>query len=295
LIAERSRHAGAALLLAAAALLALPQRAAAAVVPGAVVIRTSGRAPVREGRADLAFQQALEEAFRRGVLEALRAVAPERQSPRDLETWQETILPRSGDFVAAWRILSHRERDGFVDLEAEVEIWHAKLAQASRASGATAAIPATRLLVLADPFAMSDPAADEEVDAGQLVAAALETELTRRGAVIVSTTDRAPWDVGPGPSSEENRVALAAAAGKRLEADAVLVARLSRRAGTLALAVQLIAVASETTLATARADIGVAGDAELAGTFAPAARQVAAAVAPRLAAVRSGRGRISLP
>jgi hypothetical protein len=295
LITQRARLAGSALLLAAAAQLAVPDRAGAAVVPGALVIRASGRAPLRDGRADLAFQQALEEAFRRGLLESLRTIAPERQSPRDLETWQETILSRAGDFVAAWRILSHRERDGFVDLEAEIEIWREKLARASRASGAVAAAPAVRLLVLADSVPMSDPAADEEIDAGRLAAAALETELSRRGAVIVSTTDRAPWEAASGPSSEENRVALAAAAGRRLEADAVLVARLTRRAEDLALSVQLIAVASETTLATARTDVRLSADAALDEVFLPAARQIAAGIAPRLAAVRSGRPRGSLP
>ena len=135
-------------------------------MPGALVVRAAGRAPVQEGRADLAFQQALEEALRRGVLDALRAIAPERQSPRDLEVWQETVLPRAADFVAAWRILAQREKDGFVDLEAEVEVWRDKLARGSRATAAAAAAPAVRLLVLADPFPVSDPAADEEVDAG---------------------------------------------------------------------------------------------------------------------------------
>jgi hypothetical protein len=260
-----------------------------------VVVRSSGRAPVRDGRADLAFQQALEEAFRRALLEALRSVAPERQSPRDLEIWQETILSRSGDFVAAWRILAQGEREGFLDLETEIEIWREKLARAARAPGVAAAAPAVRLLVLADSFAVSDPAADEEVDAGRLAAAALETELSRRGAVIVSTTDRAPWEDSSGPSSEENRVALAAAAAKRLEADAVLVARLTRRADGLTLAVQLIGVASETTLGASRADVPLTADAALDEAFQPAARQLVAVLAPRLASVRAGRSRGSLP
>jgi hypothetical protein len=286
---------GTALLLAAVALCAAPAPAGAEVVPGALVFRASGRAPVQGGRADLAYQQALEEAFRRGILEALRTIAPERQSPRDLETWQETILSRAGDFVAAWRILAHTEQAGFVDIEAELEIWREKLARASRATGTAAAAPAVRLLVLADSFPVSDTSADEEVDAGRLAAAALEAELSRRGAVIVSTTDRAPWEESAGPSSEENRVALAAAAGRRLEADAVLVARLTRRAEGLAIAVQLIAVASETTLGSSRADVALAAGATLDETFRAAARQLATAIAPRLAAVRSGRSRGSLP
>lgn len=294
-VIRATRAAAAALLLAAAALLAAPLPAAAGVVPGALVVRTAGRAPVLEGRADLAFQQALEEAFRRGILDALRSIAPERQSPRDLETWQETVLPRAADFVAAWRILAQREKDGFVDLEVEVEIWRDKLARGSRATAAAATVLAVRLLVLADPFPMSDPAADEEVDAGRLAAVALEGELSRRGAVIVATTDRAPWGSAAGPSSEENRVALAAAAGKRLEADAVLVARLARRAEALTLAVQLIAVASETTLAAARADVTGAGETALDEAFLAAARQLAGAIAPRLPAARSGRARGQLP
>jgi len=291
----RATRAAPALLLAAAALLAAAPPATAGVVPGALVVRAAGRAPVLQGRADLAFQQALEESLRRGVLDALRAVAPERQSPRDLEAWQETVLPRAAEFVAAWRILAQREKDGFLDLEVEIEVWRDKLARGSRATAAASAAPAVRLLVLVDPFPVSDPAAEEEVDAGRLAAVALEGELSRRGAVIVATTDRAPWGSDAGPSSEENRVALAAAAGKRLEADAVLVARLTRRAEGLTLAAQLIAVASETTLAAARADVARAGEAALDEAFLSAARQLAGAIAPRLPAARSGRGRGQLP
>ncbi|HEY6000530.1 MAG TPA: hypothetical protein VI078_14685, partial [bacterium] len=259
------------------------------------VVRAAGRAPVQEGRADLAAQQALDEAFRRALLDGLRAVAPERQTPRDLEIFQETVLSRAADFVAAWRILRQTQQDGFVDLEAEVEIWREKLARASRSSAATAAATPARLLVLSDSFPMSDPAADEEVDAGRLAAGALEGELSRRGVVIVSTTERAPWEAGGGATSEENRVALAAAAGKRLEADAVLLARLTRRAGGLVLAVQLIATSSETTLGGSRADVALSADASLEDAFQPASRQIAAALAPRIASLRASRSRGFLP
>ena len=135
---------------------------------------------------------------------------------------------------------------------------------------------------------MVDRAADEELEPATAIVA-LEAELARRGAIIVSTTDRVPWEQSAGPSSEENRVALAAAAGKKLDADAVLIVQLSRRGEVLTLDAQLIATASETTLASARAEIPALG-ARPSEAFAQAARQVAAVCAPRLAAARSAPG-----
>jgi hypothetical protein len=273
-----------------------PLPLAGASVAGGMTVRAEGRAPVQGGRADTAFQQALEESFRRGILEALRTVAPERQSPRDLETWQDTVLSRAQDFVAAWRILAEEQRDGFLRLETEMEIWRDKLARAARASGAVAASPAVRVVVLADPLPLTDPSSDEEVDAGRAAAVAIEAEFARRGAVIVSTTNRAPWLAAEGPASEENRVALAASEGKRLEADAVLIAALSRRgAQGYALAVQLVSSASEATLGSARAEGALPADGALADAFVPAARQVAAALFAHLAAARSGRARSAAP
>jgi hypothetical protein len=150
-------------------------------------------------------------------------------------------------------------------------------------------------MVLAGSLPIAERAADEELDAGRTATIALEAELARRGAIIVATTDRLPWEQSSGPSSEENRVALAAAAGKKLDADAVLILQLTRRGGGLALEAQLIATASETSLAAARVDIQVFGDRSLTEAFAQAARQVAAACGPRLAAVRSAPGRGALP
>jgi len=272
-----------------------PPAPAATVVSSAIVVRADGRAPVRDGRVDTAYQQALDEAFRRGLLEALRILSPERQSPHDLETWQETVLSRAGDFVGAWRILAQEERDGFLSLSAEIEIYRDKLARAARATGVATAAAAVRVMVLAGSLPLVDRAADEELDAGRSAAVALEAELARRGAIIVATTDRVPWEESSGPSSEENRVALAAAAGKKLDADAVLIVQLSRRGDGLALDAQLIATASETTLASARAEIPVLGALPLAESFALAARQVAAVCAPRLASARSAPGRGAPP
>jgi hypothetical protein len=297
LIASGSRLLGrAALLLAVAvATFCRPGAPAAAVFASSLTVRAEGRVPVTGGRVDTAYRQALDEAFRRGLIEALRGIAPERQTPHDLEIWQSTILSRAEDFVGAWRILRQREENGFLTLEAEIEIWREKLARAASASGQAAAASAVRVMVLAGALPMVDRAADEEVDAGRVAASALETELARRGAVIVATADRAPWESSSGPSSEENRVALAAAAAKRHDADAVLIAQLTPRGAGLVLAVQLIATASETTLVSARAEIDVLRERPLAESFAPAARQMAASCAPHLAAARSGRGRSPLP
>lgn len=267
----------------------------AGVIASGVVVRTEGRAPVQDGRVDTAYQRALDEAFRRGLLEALRVLAPERQSPFDLETWQETILSRAGDFVGAWRILAQQEQDGFLTLSAEIEIYRDKLARAARATGVATAAAVVRAMVLAGSLPMIDRAADEELDAGRTATIALEAELARRGAIIVATTDQVPWEQSSGPSSEENRVALAAAAGKKLDADVVIILQLSRRDGKLALDAQLISTASETTLASTRAEIKLLGDRSLAESFAQAARRVAAAFGPRLAAVRSAPGRWAPP
>lgn len=268
--------------------------AAGAVIGSGIVVRTQGRAPVQGGRAETAYQRALDEAFRRGLLEALRSVAPERQSPHDLETWQETILSRAVDFVGAWRILAHREQDGFLTLSVEIEIYRDKLTRAARATGvATAA--AARVLVLAASLPLVDRAADEELDAGRAASIALETELARRGAIIVATTDRVPWEQGAGPFSEENRVALAAAAGRKLDADAVLIVQLNRRGEGLALDVQLIATASETTLASARTEIAMLDTRPLAEGFAQAARQVVAVCVPRLNSALAAPGRGAPP
>ena len=284
------------LLLAAAALLAaLPVAPKAAVVAGALVLRAEGRAPVLEGRADEAFRQALDECFRRALLEALRSIAPERQSPRDLETWQETILTHAGDFVGAWRVLAQEQRDGSMLLEAEVEVWGEKLARAARSSTAPAAAQAVRLMVLADPLPLEDGAAEEEIDAGSTAAAALEAEFSRRGAIIVATTDRAPWEQGAAGSLEENKVALAAAAAKRLEADAVLILQLARRGGSLSLTGQLVAVSSERTLGTSRVDVALQSGETLAEAFAPAAHRLAGALAAHLSAARPVRARPPLP
>lgn len=265
--------------------------ATAGIVSGSLVVRAEGRAPVQGGRSDVAYQQALDEAMRHALLESLRTVAPERQSPHDLETWQETVLSRAVDFVAAWRVLALEEKDGFLVLEASVEIWPDKLARAAHATGAGAAAPALRLLVLGDSFPLLDRAADEEVDAGRQAAAALEAEFARRGAVIVSSAERAAWDQSSGPASDEFRVALAATAARRLEADAVLVVRISQAPGGLTLSGQLIAVASESTLGTGRVAVPLPGEVALAEALAPAAHSLASTLAPRLASLRSGRAR----
>lgn len=282
-------------LAAAATLAGLPGVSPGSVVPDAIVVRAQGRAPVLEGRADTAYQQALDESFRRALLEALLTLAPERQSPRDLETWQETILPRAGDFVAAWRILSLEQRSDFLTLEAEVEIWSEKLAQTVRSPLSSLAAQAVRLVVLADSLPLQDQAADEEVDAGRAAAVALEAEFARRGAVTVATAYRAPWEKGSGPSLEENRVALAAAAAKRLEADAVLILQLTRRAGGIMLAAQLVAVSSESTLGFSRLDVTLKQGEPLAESLGPAARRLAAALATQLSAARSAGTRAPLP
>jgi hypothetical protein len=272
-----------------------PQPAAAAILPSGVTVQTEGRAPVRDGRFDTAYQQALDEAFRRGLLEALRQIAPDRQSPHDLETWSETILSRAADFVGAWRILAEEQRDGFLTLTAEVEVYRDKLARAARAGGGAAPAAPVRVLVLTDSLTLVDRTAEVAFDAGRTAAGGIEAELARRGATIVTSTDPLPWENAAGPSSEENREALAAAAGRKLAADAVLILQLSRRGQTLLLDAQLIAAGADTTLVSSHAEIPLQGERPLAEAFAVAARQVANACAPRLPAARSAQGRGALP
>lgn len=273
-------------LAAGAAALAFPAAPGAALLPGSLTLRAEGRAPVQEGRVDTAFQQALGEAFQRGLLDALRNIAPERQSPADLETWQQTILSRAGDFVGAWRVLYHEERDGFVRVEAELEIWRDKLARAAGTPAVRSAAPAVRLMVLADALPLAERAAEEEIDVGRDVAVALESELSRRGAVIVSSMGRAPWMDAAVDTSEESRIALATAAARRLDADAVLVVRITRSGNDLLVAAQLVATSSENTLGSARAKIALQRAGANAEVFATAARQIAIALAPRFSGIR---------
>lgn len=281
-----------ALLLAAlAALCAIQPQRAAAVIGAAIVVRTDGRAPVQNRRVDAAYQQALDEAFRRGLLDGLRVIAPERQSPHDLETWQETILSRAADFVGAWRVIAQEEQDGFLTLSVELEIYRDKLARAARATGVASAAAAVRMMVLAGSLPLVSRADDEELDAGSAATAALEAEFARRGAIIVPAAGRVSWDFSTGASSEENRVALAAASGRKLELDAVLLVQPTRRGDKLFIDAQLIAAVSEATLASARAEIALADARPLGEEFTRAARQIAAACVPRLAAARSAAGR----
>lgn len=272
-----------------------PVATAAGVIAGARTVRAEGRAPVEGGRADTAYQRALDEAFRRGVLEALRGISPERQSPLDLEIWQTTILSRAADFVGAWRLLAQEQKDGFLSLQAEIEIWEDKLARAARTGGAIGNVPAVRVVVFASSLAAIDRAEDEQVDAGRVAAMALETEFARRGAVIVATSGRTPWEQPAGSSSEENRIALAAAAAKQLDADALIIAQLTRRGDSVTLTADLVATFSETTLATARAEAALKNGVPLAETFLTAARQIAASCAPHLAAARSRARRPAPP
>lgn len=269
----------------------------AAVLPGSVVSQAEGRAPVIGGRSDLAFQQALDEAFRKNLLAALRAIAPERQSPQDFETWQDMVLSRAADFIGAYRILSQEEKAGFLELAVEVEIYRERLAQAARVSTASVSAPAIRLMVLVDPFPVIDPAADEEIDAGSYAITSLEAEFARRGAVIIATTNRSPWRKPEGAASEENRAAHATAEGKRLQADAVLVAQVTRSAeNAFTLSAQIIAVGSEATLGSAREDFLIAPSGGLEAAFGPAARQIAATLGTRLAGlIRAGRLRSAFP
>lgn len=259
----------------------------AALIPSAMIVRSEGSAPIEGGRSDAAYQRALEEAFRRGVLDALRGISPERQSPLDLETWQDTVLSRAAEFVGAWRILSQSQGGGFMTLEVEIEIWGEKLARAARSTGAAAKAPAVRVVVFAGSFAIDNRADGEQIDAGRIVAAALEAELARRGAVIVSAYDRQPWDQSAGSDLGEKRAALAAAAARRVEADAVIIAQLTRRGAVLVLSADLVATASDSTLVTTRNEITPARERPLAEAFAPAARQVAAACAPHLSVART--------
>jgi hypothetical protein len=259
------------------------------VIPGAVTSRAEGRAAVREGRSDLAFQQALDEALRQSLLEALAALAPDRQSARDFELWQRTLLPRAREFVGAYRILSQDEKGGFLQLAVEVEIYREKLLHAARASATAPAAQPLRLLVLADALPVADPAADEEIDAGGVAIASLEAELARRGAIILSTANRSPWQRPGRAASDESREALAVVEGKRLQADGVLVVRLTRRGDTaLELSVELVAVAAEATAGAAHAVVTLAPGQAIGEAFLPATRQIAGSLAPRLAGVARG-------
>jgi hypothetical protein len=131
----------------------------------------------------------------------------------------------------------------------ETEIFLGKIRDAISDAERPLALYPARLLVLIATFPLAGSPEGEDIDAGSLATKSLETELLRRGASVIPSPASLPWDHLAGRVSAENKVALAAAEGRRLEADYVVLGQLSRKADNLlAFTAQLLSVATEKTI-----------------------------------------------
>lgn len=211
--------------------------------------RVTEHAPVIRGRPDKAFHRALEASFRKALLAALRDTGFAERPDPDFAAWLSGILGRAGDFVASYRVLSHRESEGFLTLSVEAQIYVGRIREAVSASARPLSFFPARLLVMVDTFPLTGSPGGEDINAGSLAARALEAELLRRGAAIVPSPDSLPWHHLAERASTENVVALASAEGRRLEADYVVLGKLKRKADNLlVLTAQLLSVETERTI-----------------------------------------------
>lgn len=274
-------------------LIAIPSLATAVTqqgsLPELLPYEVTEHAPIIKGRHDQAFQRALEASFRKAVLAALQDVGGAAHSAQDFAGWQAGIFSRAGDFIASYRILSQVEKEGYLSLSVRAEIYRNKLEEAvEAAAGLSPALP-VRILVLVDTFPLSGTSGFEDIDAGHLASTALETEFLRKGFIILPSPERLPWQHLAGRATTENIFSLAAAEGKRLGADYVLLGRLRRRADKLLLlTVELLSPTSLKTITTARSPVELQPGAHPGESFADPALEVAKALSPKLAQ-RPGR------
>jgi hypothetical protein len=143
--------------------------------------------------------------------------------------------------------------------------------------------------VLVDNFALSGTAGFEDIDAGNLAARALETELLRRGLIILPSPESLPWQHLEERATAENKLSLAAAEGRRAGADYVAFGRLQARADKLlAFTVELISSSSTKTISTARSPVELQADTLPGDSFVAPAGEIAGMLLPRLGARSRG-------
>lgn len=253
------------------------------MLPELLTYEVTEHAPIIRGRHDQAFQRALEASFRQAVLAALKDMGGAGHSVQDFAGWQAGIFSRAGDFIASYRILSQVEKDGYLSLSVRAEIYRNKLEEAVEASSDLSPALPVRILVLVDTFPLSGMSGFEDIDAGHLASAALETEFLRKGFIILPSPELLPWQHLADRATAENKFSLAAAEGKRLGADYVLLGRLRRRADKLLLlTVELLSPTSLRTLTTARSPVELQAGAHPGESFAYPALEVAKALSPKL-------------
>lgn len=215
-------------------------------LPELLEYRVTEHAPVINDRHDKAFQRALEATFRRAIIIALKESDAADRTARNFAAWQTSILSRASDFIASYRVLSQEIKEGHLTLTVQTRIYRARLAKAVKESAALSPLLPVNLLILVDTFPLAGSPDGEDIDAGHLAARSLEAEFLRRGAIIVPSPERLPWQHNEAGSSSENRLSLATVEGKRLGADYVVLGHLRPRADNLlVITAELISVQSE--------------------------------------------------
>lgn len=277
-------------LLALLLLMAAPPRICAAPPSGEerpelLSYRVTEYAPIIKGRHDKAFRRALEAAFRKAVLTALRDIGRPGDTGQDFAGWQAGIFSRAGDFIASYRIISQEEKEGYLTLSVQAEVYRNKLQRTVREAAVLTPALSSRVLVLVDNFALSGTSGFEDIDAGNLAARALETELLRRGLIIIPSPESLPWQHLEERATVENKLSLAAAEGRRAGADYVALGRLQARADKLlAFTVELISSSSTKTISTARSPVELQADTLPGDSFVAPAGEIAGMLLPRLGA-----------
>lgn len=251
--------------------------------PSTIAFQVEDRAPIIDGRQDIAFQRALESSFRKAVLLALRRIAPRQQSAEDFSQWQTTVLSRARDFIFSYSILSMEADGGVLSLSLKADVYRNKLEETIQASmNLSPALP-VRILVLVESHAMAGAGDEGDIDAGRLAAVSLETELSRRGAIIISSPDHPPWQHLEGKVSEEYKISLAAAEGTRLEADFVILGRIFlTEEKFLALSVRLLSASSQKLVSKAQAPFDQSAGSQPGKMFSSPARSVISVLSPKL-------------
>jgi hypothetical protein len=261
-----------------AALLSLPSstRGAAEETRELRTYQLTEHAPIIRGRPDKAFQRALETSFRKALLAALRDTGSAGRTDREFAAWLSGILSRAADFIASYRILSHQEKEGYLTLTVEAQVFIGKLEAAVSDSSQLAPYLPVRLLVLIGTFPLAGTSGGEDVNAGHIAARALETEFLRRGAVIVPSPENLPWQHLGARATADNEVTLAAAEGRRLEADFVVLGKLRQKTDNLlVLSAALLSVSTERTVLSARSPVELQSGAAPRDFFSQPAAEIA--------------------
>jgi len=261
---------------------ALPAVAREKELPELLYYEVTEHAPIIKGRHDKAFNRALEAAFRKTVLIALKEIERPDPVPQGFDHWQSAIFSRAADFIATYSIISQEEKEGYLTLTVGAGVSAGKLRRAREDSAAVSAARSVRLLVLVDTFPLSGTAGFEDIDAGHLASRALEAEFLHRGFIILPSPEHLPWNHLEGRATEENKRSLAAAEGGRTGSDYVVLGRLRTRADRLLqLTVELLSPSLKTA-GTAKAPVELQTGTNPGESFTDPAGEVARILLPKI-------------